>query len=179
MHAFAAIIWPSDKQDQIKQEMTTSMDMHVLTRELNIKTKAKIVMLVADGLGGLPMEPGGKTELETAKTPNLDALAKRGVQGLSIPVKPGIAPGSDQGIWGCLVMIRSSIRSVEEPSKPLALGLQCNLVMWRFDVTSVPSTRRVTSRIAEQDGSAAMRARRWRFHCGRSKFLALRFSWSQ
>lgn len=100
MHAFAAIIWLSDKQDKIKQEMTASMDMHVLTRELNIKTKAKIVMLVADGLGGLPMEPGGKTELETAKTPNLDALAKRGVQGLSIPVKPGIAPGSGPGHLG-------------------------------------------------------------------------------
>ena len=76
------------------------MDMHDLTRELNIKSKAKIVMLVADGLGGLPMEPGGKTELETAKTPNLDALAKRGVQGLSIPVKPGIAPGSGPGHLG-------------------------------------------------------------------------------
>ncbi len=76
------------------------MDMHDLTRELNVKSKAKIVMLVADGLGGLPMEPGGKTELETAKTPNLDALAKRGVQGLSIPVKPGIAPGSGPGHLG-------------------------------------------------------------------------------
>ncbi len=74
--------------------------MHDLTRELNVKSKAKIVMLVADGLGGLPMEPGGKTELETAKTPNLDALAKRGVQGLSIPVKPGIAPGSGPGHLG-------------------------------------------------------------------------------
>ncbi len=76
------------------------MDMHQLTRELQVKNKSKIVMLVADGLGGLPMEPGGKTELETAKTPNLDALAKRGVQGLSIPVKPGIAPGSGPGHLG-------------------------------------------------------------------------------
>ena len=32
-------------------------------------------MLVADGLGGLPLEQGGKTELETAVTPNLDRLA--------------------------------------------------------------------------------------------------------
>lgn len=76
------------------------MDMHILTRELQVKNQSKIVMLVADGLGGLPMEPGGKTELETAKTPNLSALAKRGVQGLSIPVKPGIAPGSGPGHLG-------------------------------------------------------------------------------
>jgi 2,3-bisphosphoglycerate-independent phosphoglycerate mutase len=54
-------------------------------------------MLVADGLGGLPMTPGGMTELETAQTPNLDSLAWRGVQGASIPVKPGIAPGSGPG----------------------------------------------------------------------------------
>jgi 2,3-bisphosphoglycerate-independent phosphoglycerate mutase len=54
-------------------------------------------MLVADGLGGLPMQPGGLTELETAKTPHLDALASLGVQGASIPVKPGIAPGSGPG----------------------------------------------------------------------------------
>ncbi len=76
------------------------MDMHILTRELQVKNQSKIVMLVADGLGGLPMEPGGKTELETAKTPNLSALAKRGVQGLSIPVKPGLAPGSGPGHLG-------------------------------------------------------------------------------
>lgn len=76
------------------------MDMHKLTRELMIKNDSKIVMLVADGLGGLPMVPGGKTELETASTPNLDALAKVGVQGASIPVKPGIAPGSGPGHLG-------------------------------------------------------------------------------
>ena len=76
------------------------MDMHELTRELHSKNSSKIVMLVADGLGGLPLEAGGKTELETAKTPNLDALARRGVQGGSIPVKPGISPGSGPGHLG-------------------------------------------------------------------------------
>lgn len=76
------------------------MDMHLLTRDLQVKNQSKIVMLVGDGLGGLPMSPGGKTELETAKTPNLDALATKGVQGLSIPVKPGIAPGSGPGHLG-------------------------------------------------------------------------------
>src|SRR5262249_32072137 len=76
------------------------MDMHDLTRGLHQKNDSKIVMLVADGLGGLPQQPGGLTELETAKTPNLDALAARGVSGLSIPVKPGIAPGSGPGHLG-------------------------------------------------------------------------------
>ena len=76
------------------------MDMHTLTRELQLSNGSKIVMLVADGLGGLPMTPGGKTELETASTPNLSALAKLGVQGASIPVKPGIAPGSGPGHLG-------------------------------------------------------------------------------
>jgi 2,3-bisphosphoglycerate-independent phosphoglycerate mutase len=76
------------------------MDMHELTRELKVTSASKIVMLVADGLGGLPLEAGGKTELETARTPNLDALALRGVCGGSIPVKPGITPGSGPGHLG-------------------------------------------------------------------------------
>lgn len=76
------------------------MDMHDLTAKLHEKNDSKIVMLVADGLGGLPMKPGGLTELETAKTPNLDALATRGVSGGLIPVKPGITPGSGPGHLG-------------------------------------------------------------------------------
>jgi 2,3-bisphosphoglycerate-independent phosphoglycerate mutase len=76
------------------------MDIHQLTRELKIKNGTKIVLYVADGLGGLPQEPGGLTELETANTPNLDALAKRGVCGGSIPVLPGISPGSGPGHLG-------------------------------------------------------------------------------
>ncbi len=76
------------------------MDMHQLMRELREPNTTKIVLLVADGLGGLPLEPGGKTELETARTANLDAVAREGVCGLSIPVLPGITPGSGPGHLG-------------------------------------------------------------------------------
>src|SRR5437667_3608290 len=74
--------------------------MHDLIRSLKEPNDTKIVLLVADGLGGLPVEPGGKTELETARTPNLNALAREGVCGLSIPVLPGITPGSGPGHLG-------------------------------------------------------------------------------
>ena len=66
---------------------------HDLMRQYNHKGN-KIVLLVMDGLGGLPMEPGGETELETANTPNLDRLAAEGTTGLSTPIRPGIEPGS-------------------------------------------------------------------------------------
>jgi 2,3-bisphosphoglycerate-independent phosphoglycerate mutase len=76
------------------------MKIHDLTRDLQETNGTKIVLLVADGVGGLPLEPGGKTELETARTPNLDGLARAGVCGLSIPVGPGITPGSGPGHLG-------------------------------------------------------------------------------
>ena len=76
------------------------MNTHDLVRELREENGSKIVLLVADGLGGLPLTPGGKTELETAMTPNLDACAAAGTSGLSIPVLPGITPGSGPGHLG-------------------------------------------------------------------------------
>lgn len=75
-------------------------DLHDFTRSLQKDNGSKIVLLVADGLGGLPLEPGGLTELETARTPQLDALARRGTLGGSIPVLPGITPGSGPGHLG-------------------------------------------------------------------------------
>jgi 2,3-bisphosphoglycerate-independent phosphoglycerate mutase len=66
-------------------------------RELSVSTGSKIVLLVLDGLGGLPMEPFGRTELEAANTPNLDALAARSDLGLSRPVAAGVSPGSGPG----------------------------------------------------------------------------------
>lgn len=58
------------------------------------RSGGKIVLLVADGLGGLPHPETGATELETAKTPHLDRIAAEGVTGLHVPIAPGITPGS-------------------------------------------------------------------------------------
>jgi 2,3-bisphosphoglycerate-independent phosphoglycerate mutase len=71
-----------------------------LLRDLREPNTTKIVIVVADGLGGLAQEQGGKTELETARTPNLDACVREGVCGLSTPVLPGITPGSGPGHLG-------------------------------------------------------------------------------
>src|SRR6266478_5119589 len=76
------------------------MKIHNLIRGLREPATTKIVLVVADGLGGLPVEQGGKTELESARTPNLDACAREGVCGLSTPVLPGITPGSGPGHLG-------------------------------------------------------------------------------
>src|SRR5579863_864148 len=76
------------------------MNLHELMRELREPAETKIVLVVADGLGGLPLETNGRTELESARTPNLDACAREGVCGLSIPVLPGITPGSGPGHLG-------------------------------------------------------------------------------
>ncbi len=66
-------------------------------RELSVSTDSRIILLVLDGLGGLPMDPFGRTELEAANTPNLDSLAARSDLGLSRPVAAGVSPGSGPG----------------------------------------------------------------------------------
>jgi 2,3-bisphosphoglycerate-independent phosphoglycerate mutase len=69
-----------------------AMDIEII-QKLQKPANTKIVLLVMDGLGGLPGEEG-LTELEKANTPNLDKLAKEGISGLHQPIAAGITPGS-------------------------------------------------------------------------------------
>lgn len=61
---------------------------------LAVENETRLVLVVADGLGGLPSGPGGKTALECAGTPNLDELAGVSSIGQTDPVLPGVTPGS-------------------------------------------------------------------------------------
>lgn len=75
-----------------------------LMRQLQRASGGKIVLLVMDGLGGLPVEAGGPTELEAAFTPHMDRLALEGCLGQIVPVAPGISPGSGPAhlaLFGC------------------------------------------------------------------------------
>jgi 2,3-bisphosphoglycerate-independent phosphoglycerate mutase len=77
------------------------MNLDALYSELTLKTKAKLMLLVMDGLGDLAtQEQNYLTPLEAAKTPNLDAISKNSAQGRMIPVAPGITPGSGPGHLG-------------------------------------------------------------------------------
>ena len=77
------------------------MKLDSVYSNLTIKTGAKLVLIVMDGLGDIATKASGYlTPLEAAKTPNLDALSKDSAQGRMIPVAPGITPGSGPGHLG-------------------------------------------------------------------------------
>ena len=77
------------------------MNLDALYSELTLKTKAKLVLVVLDGLGDLATkEQLYLTPLEAAATPNLDKLCKDSAQGRIIPAAPGITPGSGPGHLG-------------------------------------------------------------------------------
>src|SRR6266545_1414833 len=72
------------------------MDLELL-RDLATPNDTKIMLCVVDGLGGLPHPETRRSELQTASIPNLDRLAEESICGLSLPVAPGVTPGSGPG----------------------------------------------------------------------------------
>lgn len=121
-----------------------------VVEKIALESGGKIVLLVADGLGGLPHPKTGLTELETASTPNLDRLAAEGVTGLHVPIAPGITPGSGpahMGLFGYDPVRYEIGRGVLE-----ALGIDFDLregdVAIRVNFATVDGDGRVVDRRA-------------------------------
>lgn len=72
------------------------MDLDPHLPDLIDTNDRRILLAIMDGVGGIP-GPDGLTELELSATPNLDALAESSMCGLSVPIAPGISPGSGPG----------------------------------------------------------------------------------
>ena len=73
-----------------------SMDLRPLLQD----NGSKIILFVWDGVGGITSGPNGETELQAARTPNADRLAREGICGLLESVYPGVTPGSGPGHLG-------------------------------------------------------------------------------
>jgi 2,3-bisphosphoglycerate-independent phosphoglycerate mutase len=121
-----------------------------LMKELHRDKGGKIVLLVMDGLGGLPIEPGGPTELEAARTPNMDRLAAEGSLGQIVPVAPGVTPGSGPahlGLFGYDPLTHVVGRGVLEAT---GVGLRVNKgdVAARGNFCTVDSNGLITDRRA-------------------------------
>ncbi len=113
-------------------------------------TDKKVLLFVLDGLGGLPMTPGGPTALEAARTPHLDELARAGTCGLHDPVAPGVTPGSGPGhlaLFGYDPLVYETGRGVLE-----ALGIEFPLeagdIAIRANFCTVDAAGRIVDRRA-------------------------------
>ncbi|WP_022855097.1 2,3-bisphosphoglycerate-independent phosphoglycerate mutase [Thermodesulfobacterium thermophilum] len=94
-----------------------------LVEKLIKKGDAKIVKVVLDGIGDLPVKDG-KTPLELAYTPNLDQLAKKSATGLHIPVDYGITPGSGPGHLGIFGYDPSQVTIGRGVLEALGVGIE-------------------------------------------------------
>lgn len=121
-----------------------------LARQLSVENDTKIVLFVMDGLGGLPHQDTGRTELEAAYTTHLDRLARESACGFTIPVGLGITPGSGPGhlaLFGYDPLVYNIGRGVLE-----AVGIDFDLqpadVAARGNFCTVDDAGRITDRRA-------------------------------
>src|SRR3990172_3226806 len=126
-----------------------AMDLD-LARELSQESDSKIVLFVMDGLGGLPHPETGRTELQSAYMPHLDRIAKESACGFTIPVAPGVTPGSGPGhlaLFGYDPLVYNIGRGVLE-TIGIDFDLQPDDVAARGNFCTVDEEGRITDRRA-------------------------------
>jgi 2,3-bisphosphoglycerate-independent phosphoglycerate mutase len=119
--------------------------------ELATETPSKIVLLVFDGLGDVPLEElGGRTPLEAAEKPNLRALAARASLGLLDPIFPGITPGSGPGHLGLFGYEPTQVQIGRGLIEGLGIGFEFTRddVGSRFNFATMDAEGRITDRRA-------------------------------
>lgn len=138
------------------------MDAADIATQLHRENASKIVLLIADGLGGIPSEQEGDlgTELEVAHTPNLDKLAQQGSTGLLTPVAPGITCGSGPGHFALFGYdpIKHNLGRGVLTALGVGFDLQPGDVAARGNFCTVDDNGRVTDRragrISSEEGAA-------------------------
>src|SRR6059036_961419 len=126
-----------------------------LIRQLVVANTTKIVLLSLDGLGGLPRPETGRSELETARIPNLTALATEAACGLLRHVAPGITPGSGPGHLGLFGYdpVRFQVGRGVLESLGIEFDLRAGDVAARGNFCTVDAQGRITDRRAGRIGT--------------------------
>ena len=100
----------------------------------------KLLFLIADGMGDWPLESlGGKTPLQAAQTPNMDAMAAQALMGRCRTVPEGMAPGSDVANMALLGFDPAQHHTGRGPIEAAAQGLELDPedLVWRCNLVTV------------------------------------------
>lgn len=121
-----------------------------LPDSLVVKNDTRILFFVMDGLGGLPTKEHGGTELQVARTPNLDDLASRSSCGLLTPIAPGITPGSGPGHFALFGFdpVKTNIGRGVQEAAGIGFPLQSDDVAARFNFATIDQEGKVIDRRA-------------------------------
>jgi len=128
----------------------------------------KYIILIGDGMGDYPIpELDGKTPLEAAKTPHMDALASQGELGLARTIPPGMEPGSDIANLAIMGYDPARYHTGRAPLEAAALGVslapdevafRCNLVTLRGDLEGIYMEDYAAGHITSEEARVLIRA---------------------